>query len=1512
MFDGSYRSKPRAVNLGTNRNRTTGTSNNGNGGNSSNNRKRHSNASIGSTASVATAAVSAQTSLYRNTMNRNSNRDSVLNEAHRLRMERHQKLQYNKAAIRIQQRVRGYQLRKQLVQALYHRIVGDDDEDRSSTNAVRMTVEMSNPPTSGADIIDETTMVTDHEPIVRCDESPLCRTAPTLGHRLQPLEMTTLLNIYLRSQQQTQSIREELKQQSITTLLRQFSMHLQAQHRAKMSLSDEQLLGNIMNSTNKILYDIRNNNEQLDFVLQVRPNTYHILKCVLEIIPTLCTRQQSPTTSTLSSSASSSSRTTILSTTDIMIILSYILQINQFTTSTEKSDYQEKSVHSSMSENSGIIILQTMIGSLSSLIDAGSTRRETTKNSTNEPTVKQDDESLRYDDENAYSSLRMFLMSCVATFIVHQPNMNDWCRPILGTVLLIYDTCHVNASCDVKSSVLSNFQQCLPEIMKVLRPIPPTPTDAQYAGNDWKDEEETDLSSTESFVTSMVSQLISHYRIPLLRVLSLAMRDEIPESTLPPKNHCFRSNINPFEQLRTREQVQIMGVSLYIQFLKYLLLDSTSTNNIITQHNLYPKISDPTRNDNSNHFLLWMIQCAVRGDRLHKLEQNSNDNQPVVLNIVDDGMIENDDEMDHNQSGNVDANRKQPMNIEIASMGRTTATHMKSLAKSSHRRLTKHDLLTLPKLDKKFTDIVKSIDTVFAAVATNNKSNVDTLHVLVQQVCEPVTWLRWGNLLLSTVSDMDDDFHTRDEDMEYKILLRHGQDDYITLLFIFLQATTTLRTQQNALSSPFLKVIPFSSDFMSYLWKYILRQIEIVTFLERIETKNPFLAPQSFLTYETALNGFYRSMSLFSDLFAHHLIAVNDEQFVNSYTKLRSATTGNDEQVILVDDVIVHMRTVLNELFWTKPVCASDLKVIVSSGLSHFLRSTSINPLIAPSNESCTPPIRARLLLTGTKLYNALYERWCRLVTYANFCDESIWWFPAIQSYSMIDNLITQEVDIENTTTERISVTHRRQLETRSRSSVIAEDDPMDIDESSSDDEHERNRPTNLDEESDRLAAIFSDPKMARLLGSIPQVLPFDRRVKMFDSLIRIDKTHSQDEASDVQQILNAMARGEDGNVSGRRSIKIRRDELYNDSLDQLNKLGTKLKGRVHVSFTNQVGTDEAGIDGGGVFKEFIDDLIKDAFSVGATTAKHNLFSATPYQTLTVNVELLNDSTLLPHYEFLGRVLGKAVYESILVEAQFCLPFLNQILGKTNTIEDLKNLDSEYYTNLRKLLTMSKSDIESLGLTFELTIATKSNAASIELLPNGGNIAVTKANVVQYVLLVSHHRLNVATLKQTRAFLRGFRDLIPASWVRLFSAHELQKVISGDDSIQGINVSSLKKVMQYAAGYHPSQPVIQWFWEIIEEMTADQQRKFLKFMTSCSRQPLLGFGSLEPAPCIQQIRLPEDLLASHDDDLVIKEAPLPTSSTCMNLFKLPNYHSKEVMRKKLIAAIESGAGFELT
>ncbi|CAM9730861.1 unnamed protein product, partial [Ectocarpus fasciculatus] len=91
----------------------------------------------------------------------------------------------------------------------------------------------------------------------------------------------------------------------------------------------------------------------------------------------------------------------------------------------------------------------------------------------------------------------------------------------------------------------------------------------------------------------------------------------------------------------------------------------------------------------------------------------------------------------------------------------------------------------------------------------------------------------------------------------------------------------------------------------------------------------------------------------------------------------------------------------------------------------------------------------------------------------------------------------------------------------------------------------------------------------------------------------------------------------------------------------------------------------------------------------------------------------------------------------------------------------------------------------------------------------------------------------------------------------------------------------------------------QWFWEAIESFNPKEQGQFLKFVTSCSRPPLLGFERLNPPICLQ--RVPEG-----------DEGRLPSSATCMNLLKLPQYADRETLREKLLYAISANAGFELT
>ena len=286
----------------------------------------------------------------------------------------------------------------------------------------------------------------------------------------------------------------------------------------------------------------------------------------------------------------------------------------------------------------------------------------------------------------------------------------------------------------------------------------------------------------------------------------------------------------------------------------------------------------------------------------------------------------------------------------------------------------------------------------------------------------------------------------------------------------------------------------------------------------------------------------------------------------------------------------------------------------------------------------------------------------------------------------------------------------------------------------------------------------------------------------------------------------------------------------------------------------------------------------------------------------------------LRHFEFAGRVLGKALYEGILVEPLFANCFLNKLLGRHNGIDDLYTLDPELYRHLMSLKTFrgaghdgaaassaahGGATLADLCLTFAAPgVDGAGRATAVDLVPHGRNADVDPSNVVRYIHLMAHYKLNVETAAQCRAFLGGFHDLIPVKWVRMFGPQELQRLIGGDE--QRPDLDDLLRHTNYAGGLHPSQPIVAWFWDALRSFTTEQLGLFLRFVTSCSRPPLLGFGALYPKICVQGIPAGDS------------GGKLPSASTCMNLLKLPVYTDKETLRQKLLLSVTEAKGFELS
>lgn len=395
--------------------------------------------------------------------------------------------------------------------------------------------------------------------------------------------------------------------------------------------------------------------------------------------------------------------------------------------------------------------------------------------------------------------------------------------------------------------------------------------------------------------------------------------------------------------------------------------------------------------------------------------------------------------------------------------------------------------------------------------------------------------------------------------------------------------------------------------------------------------------------------------------------------------------------------------------------------------------------------------------------------------------------------------------------------------------------------------------------------------------------------------------------------------------LHARHHATITRSREFDDAYEQFYELGDGLKEPIQIQFVDKFGETEAGIDGGGVTKEFLISAIDNAFS--STTEdyfvanKQGLIYPNPI-VLDRLRDLLRHATssevqestadLLRRYEFLGRIVGKCLYESILVDISFAGFFLlkwatgqageNSYRGNLN---DLRDMDEELYQGMLKLKNYS-GDSAELGLDFTIEDQISGRDEPVktitrQLIPHGDDVAVTNDNRLLYISYVARHRLIAQPQAQTTAFLRGLRSMIAPSWLSMFNQNELQRLVGGDSS--EIDVDDLRRNTVYSGLYDPGyskddHSTIQLFWKVVKGFSDAQRRLLLKYVTSTPRAPLLGFSQLNPRFSIR--------------DSGTDEERLPSTSTCVNLLKLPRYTDEATLRKKLLQAIESGAGFDLS
>lgn len=352
--------------------------------------------------------------------------------------------------------------------------------------------------------------------------------------------------------------------------------------------------------------------------------------------------------------------------------------------------------------------------------------------------------------------------------------------------------------------------------------------------------------------------------------------------------------------------------------------------------------------------------------------------------------------------------------------------------------------------------------------------------------------------------------------------------------------------------------------------------------------------------------------------------------------------------------------------------------------------------------------------------------------------------------------------------------------------------------------------------------------------------------------------------------------------------LAVRRDQVFLDSFKSLYfKTADEMKyGKLSIRFHG-----EEGVDAGGVTREWFQVLSRQMFN-----PDYALFVPVASDRTTFHPNRLSaiNQEHLMFFKFIGRIIGKALYEGRVLDCHFSRAVYKRILGKPVSLKDMETLDLEYYKSLLWMLENDITDI--ITETFSTDVEAFGETQTVDLIENGRNIPVTEENKHEYVRLVTEHRLTGAVQEQLEHFLKGFHDIVPAELISIFSEQELELLISG---LPDIDVEDWKNNTEYH-NYTAGSPQIQWFWRAVRSFDKEERAKLLQFVTGTSKVPLNGFKELEGMNGFSRFNIHRDY-GSKDR--------LPSSHTCFNQLDLPEHDTYETLRQQLYTAMTAGSEY---
>jgi len=190
--------------------------------------------------------------------------------------------------------------------------------------------------------------------------------------------------------------------------------------------------------------------------------------------------------------------------------------------------------------------------------------------------------------------------------------------------------------------------------------------------------------------------------------------------------------------------------------------------------------------------------------------------------------------------------------------------------------------------------------------------------------------------------------------------------------------------------------------------------------------------------------------------------------------------------------------------------------------------------------------------------------------------------------------------------------------------------------------------------------------------------------------------------------------------------------------------------------------------------------------------------------------------------------------------------------------------------------------------------ATGAAIGGMALVPGGDGLAVTLGNRDAFITAVLS-RFARRYKGATDHMRQGLTCIIPERALQTCTWKELARLTCGEPDVD-LDVLKRNTAFDSRGIYSERHPVIRNFWTVMESLTPEQRKNFVRFSWGRSKLPRGAWPKNSKGEQVKFKIVPK-----------LGYTGLPLAHTCFFLIELPDYPTLDMMRQRLMVAITYGA-----